>query len=365
MATQESIVHSRIAARDVRSLDFQKVEDYNDLAALGIGGLHEYFKHPAYAATGMDAAGQPLVTTPGIPVPAQFLQNWLPGQVYVITAARNIDDLIGITTVGSWADEEIVQTIVEQTGKPLPYSDVASVPESSWNTNFETRTVVRFEEGFQVGPLELARTSRININSADQKRIGAGEALEIERNRVGFYGYNNGLNKTYGFLNDPNLPAYVNNPGPAWSGATFLEITGDIRAAIVGLRTQSKDRIDPKKVPLTLAVASSCVDYLSVTNTLGSQSVMQWLNQTYPNIRVVSAPELDLANGGANVFYLYADRVADKSTDGGAVWEQVVPAKFQVTGVQQLIKGYAEAFVNATAGALLKRPYAVYRMSGI
>ncbi len=356
---KESTEFSYIAPRDVRPLHFQNVEDYKDLEMLGIGGLDKIIDY------GMDAAGEPLVTTPSISVPVQFLQNWLPGQVLVVTAARRIDELTGIQTIGSWADEEIVQTIVEQTGKPMPYGDYTNVPESSWNNNFETRTVVRFEEGLQVGRLEEARTSRINISSGNNKRQAAALVLEIERNRIGFFGYNNGANRTYGFLNDPSLPAYVNNPGNAWASATFLDITGDLRAAIVALRTQSKDVIDPARIPLTLAVASSCVDYLSVTNTLGSQSVLQWLNQTYPNIRVVSAPELDAANGGSNVFYLYAERISDNSTDDGRVWNQVVPAKFQVIGVQQRAKNYVEDYVNATAGVLLKRPFAVVRYTGI
>jgi hypothetical protein len=53
------------------------------------------------------------------------------------------------------------------------------------------------------------------------------------------------------------------------------------------------------------------------------------------------------------------------STDGGKTWIQAVPTKFMVTGVQQLAKAYEEDFTNATAGAMLKRPYAVTRWSGI
>jgi hypothetical protein len=149
-----------------------------------------------------------------------------------------------------------------------------------------------------------------------------------------------------------------------WSTKTFLEICKDIRTAIVALRSQSQDTIDPETVDLTLAVATDSVDWLSTTSDFGI-SVRDWMTRAYPRMRVVSAPQLNAASAGDNVFYLYADRVSDMSTDGGAVWGQNVPTKFMVLGVQQLVKSYEEGFSNATAGAMCKRPFAVVRYSGI
>ncbi len=149
-----------------------------------------------------------------------------------------------------------------------------------------------------------------------------------------------------------------------WATKTFLEIAKDIRTAIVQLRTQSQDTIDPETVPLTLAVATDAVDWLSTTSDFGI-SVRDWLSEAYPKIRVVSAPQLNNAHSNDNVFYLYADEISDMSTDGGRVWIQPVPTKFQVLGVQQLTKAYEEDFSNATAGAMAKRPWAITRWYGI
>ena len=77
------------------------------------------------------------------------------------------------------------------------------------------------------------------------------------------------------------------------------------------------------------------------------------------------APNLNKANGGANVFYLYAEEINDGSTDDNRVWVQVVPAKFMALGVDQGAKGITEDYTNATAGVMCKRPYAVYRATGI
>ena len=379
MISRQSVEHSHFNAREVRGVTQYTPRSYSDvraLAAVGIGldeediqamATSKYVRKMMTAAYGMDAI-QPLVTTPSIQTPIQFLQNWLPGFVYVMTAPREIDEFVGITTSGSWEDEEIVQGILERIGTAVPYGDATNIPGESWNTNFNTRTVVRFESGIRVGRLETARSARMRVDSAGVKRQAASLNLEIIRNQVGFYGYNNGTNNTYGFLNDPGLPAYVEVPtgvaGFTWPVKTFLEICRDIRTAVVALRTNSLGLINPEKLKLTLAVATNSVDGLSTTSEFGL-SVTDWLKDAYPNIRVISAPQLDNANASDNVFYLFAEQVNDISTDDNRTFIQVVPAKLQVLGVEQLAKAYVEDFSNATAGVMCKRPFAVVRFFNI
>ena len=363
-----------IAPGRVKSLDGFNAAEYQALNRIGINLDNRAVNMLYKGRKAMDAMQamdslQPTVTAGSVGTPVQFLQNWLPGFVFVVTAARKIDDLIGIMITGSWEDEQIVQGILERTSSSIPYGDYSNVPLSSWNTNFNYRTVVRFEEGMKVGILESARAARQLADDAGMKREAAALALEITRNAVGFYGFNSGDNLTYGFLNDPGLGSYVlvaNGVSgfPQWSTKTFLEIAKDIRTAVVALRTQSQDTIDPEKVDLTLAVATDAVDWLSTTSDFGI-SVRDWIKQAYPRMRVVSAPQLNNANASDNVFYLYADKLDDMSTDGGRVWIQAVPTKFQVLVVQQLAKAYEEDYSNATAGAMCKRPYAVVRYYGI
>jgi hypothetical protein len=96
-------------------------------------------------------------------------------------------------------------------------------------------------------------------------------------------------------------------------------------------------------------------------------SANAWLKDNYPKCRVITAPQFAAANGSANVFYLFADRVNSEpdSTDDGRTFLQAVPSKFQTLGVQQESKRYVEDFSNASAGVMVKRPFAVYRASGI
>ena len=314
---------------------------------------------------------QPL-TASSLAVPLQFLQNWLPGFVGMTTVPLLIDDIIGLTTIGTWEDEQIVQQILELSGSPVPYSDRGVVPLTDWNVQFAQRTVVRMELGMSVGKLEQARSSRMRIDSADQKRASTTLQLEIQRNQLGFYGYNANLNQTYGYLNDPNLPAYntvatgATSSSKLWSVKTADEIQADLLTAFAGLRTQSQGRIDPGKTALTLNISTNCVDYLNKTSVYMMRSVREWLEGTYKNVRILNAPQLTGANGGADVFVIHADTVQDGlSTDDRKTFMQIVPSKMQFLGIGVTAKEYTEDYVSASAGVLLKRPYAVYRVTGI
>lgn len=373
--------HSRLAPHQVRPLSIT-AKDIPDLRAvqllekLGIGFEPRYLRDATRVA--MDAwtpeyfpsVAQPVgVTTGQIVAPIQFLQNWLPGFIKVLTAARKIDELIGIETIGNWRDEWVVQGIVEPMGNIDVYKDSTNIPLSDWNVNWVQRTVVRFESGVLVGRLEQARAAAAMINSDAEKRAAAVLRLEIWRNLVGFYGFNSGANNTYGYLNDPLLPAYVTvaagAAGSTWALKTFLEITQDIITGMNQLQTQSQDVIDPYSVPTTLAIPMTKAQQLSKMNELGTLDVRMWLSKTYPKCRIVTAPQLAAANGGADVFYIHADTVEDGGTDDKRTFAHIVPVKFMALGVEQRAKSYVEDFTNATAGAFLKRPYAVVRYTGI
>ena len=334
-----------------------------------MGYMYEY----AYEGAAMDAL-QPMVTTPSFGVPVQFLQSWLPGVVFVCTQARKADEAIGFKIVGDWADEQVVQTVLERLGVAQPYTEYQNVPESGFNLNYVYRTIVNFESGMFVGNKESARTAKVNVSADNAKRNACTQELEIARNYVAFYGFNNGANLTYGVFNTPELSAYVtvangDNGTPQWSTKTFLNITADIRTAANLLQTQSGDLIDPRVTPTTLFLPTNVMAYLTTVTDLGI-TVEDWIKKVYPAMRIVSAPQLNTANGGVGVFYLFADKMdtgadEDGSTDGGDVFAQNIQTKFLVNGVEKKAKGYLEAYLNSTSGVMCKRPYLNVRYTGI
>lgn len=351
-----------IPAGKVRSFAWDSRTTENTLNKLGISFDHKALKG-MQQFYGMDAAVAG-VTSPSITTPIQFLQYWIPDFIEVVTAAREIEAIAGLDIMGNWHDESVVQGILERTGQAVPYGDHTDIPLSSWNTNYEVRDIVRFEEGIQVGVLEEARAGAMNISSQTEKRAAAAESLDIELNNVGFYGYNEGSNKTYGFLNDPNLPSYTSvatgaSTQTTWATKTYDEITADIRTAMKALRSKSGNLFKPERDAAKLVLPVACVEYLTVQNSYG-KTVKEFIAENYPNLTIESAVQLDSANGGANVFYVIAD-----SINGKPVLRHMVQDRFRLIGVEQKAKVFVEDYSNATAGVLFTQPVGVVRYTGI
>lgn len=364
-------VHLRLKPQQVRPFSMDGAS-MDDLALLGVQFPEKPFARlrEAYPGFSMDASGPGMVTLASAGVPVQFLQTLLPGTIRTVTAARKIDQIVGRTIAGNWHDEDVVQTVVELLGKARPYGDTSPGPLSQFNLEFERRSVVRWEMDMEVAVLEEERAAAVRQNSGELKRAAIAQALAVEHNAVGFYGYNDGQCRTYGFLNDPNLPSYQTvPPGTSgetkWQGKVFEEITADLRFAASTLRMSTKEAVDPEKDACTLALSAAAREYLTVTTSMGI-SVMDWLKANYANWKIESAPELDEANGGQNVFYLFANEVPGAGEEGTQkVVEQYVPAILRLLGVEKRAKGTYEAYSSATTGVMWQVPFAVVRFTGI
>ena len=376
-------IHTHIPATAVQPFaldesDYQKpAELAQSLRLIGINFGSHANALPNYASQmtrglGMDAVDGNAITIPGIPALIQNLQGWLPGVVSALTTVRTIDKLVGITTVADFEDEQIVQPFKENMGRVAPYGDATNMPEATWNANYIYRSIVRFEFGFTIGRLEEGRDAKMKFSSANEKRNSVMLAHEINRNLVGFYGYNNGLALTYGLLNDPALLAYVSDSVGAsgssnWATKTFQELVTSLNNAASLARTQSGGNFDPMEMPSVCAIALNKIQYLQTVPTqYGGTSVMEWAKKTFPKMRFVGVPQFQAANNGSDVLYLFPDEVPDEfSTDDKRVFIQAVPAKIKALGVEQRVKGYAEDYASATAGIMCKRPLVVVRITGI
>ncbi len=375
----KSVLPPRVAAlrqaMDIKNITGAAVQQ---LARIGINFDSRFVRDQinhlsdmgAFSGNGMDANFVAPITAPSIPTPVQFLQMWLPGFVKIMTSPRMIDEFIGISTIGSWEDEEIVQSIVEPAGTPVEYGDFTNIQFTDWNPNFERRTIVRGELGLKVGMLEEGRAAKMRLNSADIKRNQCAISLEIMRNAIGFFGWNSANQRTFGLLNDPELrPFITSSTATGWATADFQGIIADIRILVRQLRLQSLGNIDANKVETTLALPITVIDYLTTTTDFGI-SAANWITQTYSKMRIVSSTELSGAHPGdsEDMCMLYAESIdssIDGSTDGGEVFIQMVQTKYTTLGVEKLAKSYIEDYANGTAGVMCKRPYAVVRMYGI
>lgn len=357
----KSNIKFSIPADKVKSYAMDSKTTETTLDALGIHytkmALNEF---KAYATD----ASPVTQTTPSNMTPVQFLQFWIPEMVEVVTASRDADAILGRDFAGSWEDEEIVQPVIEYTGQARPYGDKTSLNLADFNVNYETRTIVRMEQDVEVGKLEAMRASKQRVDAQGSKRHAVSLSLAITANDIAFYGYNAGTNKTYGLLNDPNLPAYTTvadgSAGSSeWNTKTFNEIVADIKSWFAQLRVQTGNNFKPERDASVLALPVSVIDALQTVNPLGGISVWDWLGKTYPKCRVESAIQLDKANAGDNVAYLMAESIAGMKVIG-----QYMQDALRLIGVEQKAKGFLECYSNATAGVLLRVPIGVARFTG-
>ncbi len=360
---QPSIIHSSLPPSALKGYKNFDVKEFESLEKIGVQ-LKEFIPT-------MDSL-QPTITSASFTTLIQNLQAWLPGIVYILTQARKADLLIGRNTVGAWEDDQVVQQVMELTGNAQLYTGYSNVPLANYNVSFEYSTVVRFEEGIFVENLAAAKAARQGVNASNVLRQAATLMLEVSRNLIAFNGLNSGNGKTYGLLNAPGQPAYVtvasgDSGSPLWSSKTTLNIIHDLQVGIAELLKTSGANINPRTTPITVAVATAAWTYLTTVTDLG-YSVLDWATKAFPNMRFEDAPELNTANGGVGVFYMYADVLdipADNSTDDRRVFSQNVPTLFRTNGVEQKAKGLIEDYVNGTAGVMCKRPYGIVRYSGI
>lgn len=337
-------VRARGAANIAQDKDFA----LNDLKALGVG------------VAAMDSALIGPAATTGF-VPAHMLQTWLAGTVRAITTPVDIDYVVGITTVGNWHDDEIGVRTEEDFGLAELYGDVTNIPLANSNPGFELRDVVRFEQGFQIGELETRRMGAAGFQQEQSKRRAATKSLDVARNLVGWNGIAN--TRTYGLLNDPNLPAVqALGAGTAWLSATFDELVAHFTSLRNSLETQMGQSLrDDANFLLLLPAGYRGV--MNKYNTAGNMSFGQWLNENYPNVRTEYINSLKAAIGGVDVAYLIAENVSelDESDTDSATLIQAVPSRYEVVGSEKRAKGYIETASNALAGIIVLRPWAIAR----
>ncbi len=299
-----------------------------------------------------------------------LFRAFLPGVIRDMTQMRQIDNVLGMTMVGDFLTKEVVQATEQRTGNASGYSELASAPKVSYLTDYEVRNTVRFMIEAEFGGDSDKMAIAAGQDPRATKMSAVTTALEIARNEVSVYGYFGGQNKTYGLLNDPNLPAYITLPNganatPEWSTKTFLERQKDVVEAITALELSTGNNFSASMMNFTFVIPSSVNGYLNELNGFGTMSLRKWINETYPKCTIIPMSELDGANGGANVFYMFVDNLLGDSSDTGAVMSQLVVSRIESVGTMSMYDKQSEKFRNSSAGTIVHRPYAIYRATGM
>jgi hypothetical protein len=119
---KQTQIKSRINAATFLKGPFVMAADQaSDYQALEDIGIYFADRHVEAMASAMDAnVLQPTVGIGSISTPVQYLQNVLPGLVRTITQARVIDEVVGMSIGGDWADDRLIPDILKAFEKNEP-----------------------------------------------------------------------------------------------------------------------------------------------------------------------------------------------------------------------------------------------------
>ena len=212
----------------------------------------------------------------------------------------------------------------------------------------------------QWGERELERAGLARIDWANRLTLSSILTLNKFQNKTYFFGVS-GL-QNYGLINDPNLlPAIAPTTkvagGTTWAVATALEIFADIQKLYTQVQSQCGGLLD-LETPMTLAMSTAVQVYLADVTSLNIRSVRDTLKATFPNMRLVTAPEYTTASG--NVLQLIVDSFEGQRTADCAFTEKLRAHPIVVNS-----SSFKQKKSQGTWGTIIYRPAFIGNMIGV
>ena len=295
---------------------------------------------------------------PNTAVPAYMTMYANPRVVEVLTAKRNYRAIAPEVKNGDWTTAFTQFRALELTGTVTPYQDYDANGQANVNVNYPTRQQYRFQTTLRVGDLEQDMNAAARIDLFAEKQRAAAVLLEISFNKYAFYGVA-GLN-VYGLLNDPNLNADLTPTtgaaGNTWTLKTADEIMADFAKMYSTLYQRSNGWIDGN-TRTKLVVPPASLAELNKVNVFGT-SVKKMLADTYPNMEILTAPEMVGASG--NLAMIRADEI-----EGQPTVEFGYTEKYKAHSIIRESSSMHQKISAGTYGAIVYYPFAIVTMLGV
>lgn len=299
--------------------------------------------------------------TASVTTPIQFAQLWIPEVINALYRGRTAAKIFGTKNVGTWELEQIVWSKLTLTGRPNVYDDFSRANLASYNLNFETRDTLRIEMGVEVTQLEQARAAQMRQDAHSLKKNAVDLAFSMWLNHLYWFGFNDGSKRLYGALAAPNNEISVTSVANAWSTRTTAQIITSLQSWIIAMTQKLQGNYRPEEHDAVLVLPLSVYGYMTTANDY-NLTPMKWLNENYPKVKVLSAPELDgAAADGDNIAMFYVPHI-----DGiGDTLDLLDTSKLRLVGAVPTTKGFEESYSCSTAGAMHRCPMAFALYEGV
>lgn len=300
-----------------------------------------------------------LITVSSAGIPA-FLSNYMdPKVIQVLTTPNKAAEILGETKKGDWVTRTATFPMVESTGETSSYGDWNNNGVVNANVQFPQRQSYHYQTITQWGEKQLAEAGLAKIDWASRLNIASAIVLDKFQNNTYFYGVA-GL-QNYGLLNDPSLSAALTPMtkaagGTTWAVATANEVFTDIQSLFAELVAQSTGLVQ-RDTKMVLALSPAVEVYLTNTNSFGI-GVSDLLKKSFPNIRVVSAPQY--TNSGVNTVQLIAEEIDGQETGYCAFTE-----KMRAHPIVLDVSSFKQKKSQGSWGAIIFLPLAIAQMTGV
>ena len=319
-------------------------------------GARGWYSEDNRAEMALDAA---LITSPNTTVPVELLAFIDPTVIEIATAPRRAKNIFDLQKKGDFATAYMKWRVEEIAGRTQPYSDFANNGVSDINVNWPVREQYRFETTIQYGDLEAEMASMARLDLAARKQRAATTVLEIDGNA--FYLRGVAGREIYGILNDPNLPAAIppltGAGGLTWATKTATEIYNDVIAVFQRLAIQSAGYIENDS-PIRLILSPGMEVLLARVNDLG-KSAMSMVKDYFPNIEIVTLPELASATAGETMMMVAPSTLYGPT--GFLGFSELIRAGRVVPELSAM----KQKWISTTYGGVIMYPWAVASMQGI
>ena len=299
-----------------------------------------------------------LATTPNAGTAGYKLLAESPEVVPVLFAPVRSREIAGEQKLGTFADNNMVVNMKENTGTTVLYGDYEPGGTTSVNTNRETRDFIRFQSWVEIAVLEeeqYAKQGGSLFNLRAEKDISVAYVIDRQFNAINFKGVS-GLN-IRGLSNDSDLlPAIAATA--QWSTLAPEQINSEVVKIVNQLISQSNGLLTGNEKAV-LALPPAVLNSLKVTNSYG-WSAFEMINKNFPNLRMVAVPEYGVLGSGNTTLIQYIV----EEIEGVKTVEYLYTEKFRVFPTEQYSSYSRKKVAASSGGALIKRPFAIVNYYG-
>ena len=300
------------------------------------------------------------VLDPNATVPAYMRTYANPRVIEVLTAERAYRKIAPEVKNGDFTTAYTQFRAIEFTGSTTPYGDYDGNGVAGVNTAFPVREQYRMQTTIKVGDLEQMMNAEAKIDLFAEKQKSAAIALDIDFNKIALYGVAG--KAVYGLLNDPSLNAALTPISvggvTAWSGKDATQQMDDLNKLVGSLYAQAGGHIDDStKTKLLVSPTASAL--MNKVNTYGI-TMKKMIADTYPNMEIVTVPELYNSTLQTSTIMLMAEEVMGQPTV-----EFGYADKYFAHEIVRELSSLEQKVSAGTYGAIVQLPFAIATMTGI